>query len=85
MISTYHVSQLSKNNCENASNSHHSTPKNARVRAAYNQYISSLPRSLIGATTTKIALFQSLNIPKSSAYQIILLESITLSDRTSHN
>ena len=82
MVLTRSASRLSQKQQENASNTHYSTPKKARLRAAYRE------RKRIDFTGTNDlnnSLFQQLGIAKSSAYRILASESLNPSNRTFYN
>ena len=82
IVLTRHASRLSQRNQENASNPHHSTPKKARVRAAYKEL---KQHDFTRARDLNTTLFQRLDIARSSSYRIITSENLNQSDWTFHN
>ena len=82
MVYTRSASRLSEKQRENASNTHYSTPKKARLRAAYRE------RKRIdftGTNDSNNSLFRQLGVIKSSAYRILASESLNPSNQTFHN
>jgi hypothetical protein len=85
MVLTRQASILARRNQENASNPHHNTPKKARIRAAYKEWLETTPSEETRTTITKQAFFERNHISRRSGYRILGLELTNPSDRTFHN